>query len=239
MVRPRRGSWRRLNGSSERLRLQPKAIWLTHAHIDHAGGVAELARQAQAGHRGPARGRPFLDCRAAAAKCDVWLSPAGPFEPTRWLQDGDTVAHWAGDAERAPHARATRRAMWRFMPRKLSAASWAMCCLPAASAAPIFPQGNHQQLIDSIVQRPWPMGDQTVFIPGHGQRASFGRAAQDEPDCGQYLKLHAATEGAFHPPAPQARGAAVPGRCGAKKRKVLFNIDARQSIGSGISRVNP
>ena len=47
-----------------------------------------------------------------------------------------------------------------------------------------FPQGNHQELIDSIVQRLWPMGDQTVFIPGHGPESTFGRERQSNPYVG-------------------------------------------------------
>ena len=35
----------------------------------------------------------------------------------------------------------------------------------------IFRQGDHQTLISSIQQRLWPMGDDTVFIRGMGQRA--------------------------------------------------------------------
>ena len=37
-----------------------------------------------------------------------------------------------------------------------------------------FPQGNHADLINSITQRLWPMGNDTVFIPGHGPESSFG-----------------------------------------------------------------
>jgi glyoxylase-like metal-dependent hydrolase (beta-lactamase superfamily II) len=47
-----------------------------------------------------------------------------------------------------------------------------------------FPQGNHQQLIDSITQRLWPMGDQTVFIPGHGPESTFGRERRSNPYVG-------------------------------------------------------
>ncbi|MBP8272538.1 MAG: MBL fold metallo-hydrolase, partial [Sphaerotilus sp.] len=41
-----------------------------------------------------------------------------------------------------------------------------------------FPGGHHQTLIDSITQRLWPMGDDTVFIPGHGPESSFGEERQ-------------------------------------------------------------
>jgi glyoxylase-like metal-dependent hydrolase (beta-lactamase superfamily II) len=47
-----------------------------------------------------------------------------------------------------------------------------------------FPQGNHQDLIDSITQRLWPMGDDTVFIPGHGPESTFGRERRSNPYVG-------------------------------------------------------
>ena len=47
-----------------------------------------------------------------------------------------------------------------------------------------FPRGDHQQLIDSIVTRLWPMGDDTVFIPGHGPESSFGVERRSNPYVG-------------------------------------------------------
>ena len=44
-----------------------------------------------------------------------------------------------------------------------------------------FPQGNHEDLINSITQRLWPMGNDTVFIPGHGLESTFGRERQSNP----------------------------------------------------------
>jgi glyoxylase-like metal-dependent hydrolase (beta-lactamase superfamily II) len=38
-----------------------------------------------------------------------------------------------------------------------------------------FPRGNHQDLIDSITQRLWPLGEDVMFIPGHGPTSTFGR----------------------------------------------------------------
>jgi glyoxylase-like metal-dependent hydrolase (beta-lactamase superfamily II) len=37
-----------------------------------------------------------------------------------------------------------------------------------------FPRGNHQQLIDSITLKLWPLGSDTTFIPGHGPTSTFG-----------------------------------------------------------------
>ena len=44
-----------------------------------------------------------------------------------------------------------------------------------------FPQGNHEDLINSIRERLWPMGNDTVFIPGHGPESTFGRERRSNP----------------------------------------------------------
>jgi glyoxylase-like metal-dependent hydrolase (beta-lactamase superfamily II) len=44
-----------------------------------------------------------------------------------------------------------------------------------------FPRGNHQQLLDSIVQRLWPMGDDVAFVPGHGPMSTFGDERANNP----------------------------------------------------------
>jgi glyoxylase-like metal-dependent hydrolase (beta-lactamase superfamily II) len=47
-----------------------------------------------------------------------------------------------------------------------------------------FPGGDHDTLIASITQRLWPMGDDTVFIPGHGPESTFGRERRSNPYVG-------------------------------------------------------
>ena len=47
-----------------------------------------------------------------------------------------------------------------------------------------FPGGDHDTLIASITQRLWPMGDDTVFIPGHGPESTFGRERRTNPYVG-------------------------------------------------------
>ena len=41
-----------------------------------------------------------------------------------------------------------------------------------------FPKGDYQQLIDSITTKLWPLGDATVFVPGHGPVSNFGTERQ-------------------------------------------------------------
>jgi glyoxylase-like metal-dependent hydrolase (beta-lactamase superfamily II) len=47
-----------------------------------------------------------------------------------------------------------------------------------------FPGGDHDTLIASITKRLWPMGDDIVFIPGHGPESTFGRERRSNPYVG-------------------------------------------------------
>ena len=44
-----------------------------------------------------------------------------------------------------------------------------------------FPMGNHQDLLDAITGKLWPLGDEVTFVPGHGQPSTFGRERQSNP----------------------------------------------------------
>jgi glyoxylase-like metal-dependent hydrolase (beta-lactamase superfamily II) len=47
-----------------------------------------------------------------------------------------------------------------------------------------FPLSNHQDLLDAVVRELWPMGDDTVFLPGHGPASTFGRERASNPFVG-------------------------------------------------------
>ena len=65
--------------------LDLQAIWLTHAHIDHAGGAGQLARETGLPIVGPHRGDQFwIDALAQQAQM-FRFAPAEAFVPTRWL----------------------------------------------------------------------------------------------------------------------------------------------------------
>jgi len=44
-----------------------------------------------------------------------------------------------------------------------------------------FPRGNHEQLISSIRDKLFPLGDEITFIPGHGPTSTFGQERQTNP----------------------------------------------------------
>ena len=145
---PRRGA------RGERAKLEK--ILLTHAHIDHAGGTAELARELELPIEGPHPRRPVLDRRPGRAGPHVRLRRAATAScrtagSTR--ATGCRSARWSSTCSTA---RATRPATWCSFRRRIASRSSATCCSPARSAARTFPGGDYDTLIRSIREQAVP-----------------------------------------------------------------------------------
>ena len=66
-------------------------ILCTHGHLDHVGGVAELARRENLPIEGPQQGDNFW-IEGLPDQCRMFgFPPAQGFVPDRWLEDGDDV----------------------------------------------------------------------------------------------------------------------------------------------------
>ncbi len=168
----------------ERLGLKLGQIWLTHAHIDHAGGAGELAQRLQLPIVGPHEGDQFWIDGLAMQSARFGFAPAQPFTPTRWLHDGDTVTVGSHTLQ-VRHCPGHTPGHVVFYSPDLQRAFVGDVLFAGSIGRTDFPQGNHQQLIDSITQRLWPMGDETVFIPGHGPESTFGEERRFNPYVGE------------------------------------------------------
>ncbi|GAB1385368.1 MBL fold metallo-hydrolase [Melaminivora sp.] len=173
----------RLLQAVQRLGLQLKAIWLTHAHIDHAGGAGELAERLQLPIIGPHEGDQFWIDGLPQQSAMFGFAPAQAFTPTRWLHDGDQV-RIGQETLTVRHCPGHTPGHVVFYAPQLQRAFVGDVLFAGSIGRTDFPQGNHQQLIDSITQRLWPMGDETVFIPGHGPESSFGAERRSNPFVG-------------------------------------------------------
>lgn len=158
-------------------------IWLTHAHIDHAGGAGELSRTLNLPIIGPHPGDQFWIDGLPQQSAMFGFPPAEPFTPTRWLHDGDTV-QIGQETLTVRHCPGHTPGHVVFHAPQIQRAFVGDVLFAGSVGRTDFPQGNHQHLIDSIVQRLWPMGDETIFIPGHGPESSFGRERQSNPYVG-------------------------------------------------------
>lgn len=167
----------------EALGVTLEQIWLTHAHIDHAGGTGELARRLSLPIIGPHTGDQFwIDALPEQSRM-FGFPEAEAFTPTRWLEDGDTVTLGAHTLH-VRHCPGHTPGHVVFHSPELQRAFVGDVLFAGSIGRTDFPGGDHGTLIRSITERLWPMGDGTVFIPGHGPESSFGRERRSNPFVG-------------------------------------------------------
>ena len=171
----------RLLAAAAQQGLRIEQIWLTHAHIDHAGGTADLAeRLGGVPIVGPHPGDQFWIDGLQQQGVMFGFPGARTFAPTRWLKDGDSV-ELSGHVLHVRHCPGHTPGHVVFHSPELKRAFVGDVLFAGSIGRTDFPQGDHQTLIDSITQRLWPMGDDTVFIPGHGPESTFGRERKTNP----------------------------------------------------------
>jgi len=174
------GDLARINTQVQSLGLSLQAIWLTHAHIDHAGAAGALAQAQQIPIIGPHPGDQFWIDALPQQGVRFGFPLAQAFTPTRWLHDGDSV-RIGEQTLHVRHCPGHTPGHVVFHAPQIQRAFVGDVLFAGSIGRTDFPQGNHQQLVNSIVQRLWPMGDETVFIPGHGPESSFGHERRSNP----------------------------------------------------------
>jgi glyoxylase-like metal-dependent hydrolase (beta-lactamase superfamily II) len=164
----------------KRLGLKLEQIWLTHAHIDHAGGTGELAQRLSLPIIGPHEADQFWIDGLPKQSQMFGFPPALLFKPTRWLHDGDTVTVGHSTLT-VRHCPGHTPGHVVFYSKEAQRAFVGDVLFAGSIGRTDFPQGDHDTLIASIKERLWPMGDDTVFIPGHGPESTFGRERRTNP----------------------------------------------------------
>ena len=147
-------------------------ILVTHGHFDHCGEAKPLADQLGVKIEGPHEEDRFLTCALSEAGAKYGIMGGVNFEPDRWLVEGDTVT--VGDLvldvyETPGHT--PGHVIFHHAPSKLAIVGDVL--FAGSVGRTDFPRGNHQHLLDSIVTKLWPLGDDTTFLPGHGEPSTF------------------------------------------------------------------
>jgi len=146
-------------------------ILLTHGHIDHAGAAKPLADDLGVPIEGPHEADRFW-----LARLDddgrQWGIEGVPFEPDRWLVERDTVT--VGDLvldvyETPGHT--LGHVIFHHPASRFALVGDVL--FQGSVGRSDLPGGDHQQLIETIITKLWPLGDETAFIPGHGQPSTF------------------------------------------------------------------
>ncbi len=148
-------------------------ILVTHGHLDHAGGVAELSERLGLPIEGPHRDDDFLIQGLAESSKRFGFDGARPFAPDRWLEDGDQVT--VGNIEmEVRHCPGHTPGHIIFFSAADNLAFVGDVLFQGSIGRCDLPRGNHEQLLRSIVRRLWPLGNDVAFVPGHGPMSTFG-----------------------------------------------------------------
>ena len=148
-------------------------IWITHGHMDHAGATAALREATGVPVEGPHEDDRFWIERIEESGRRYGMPEAKGFEPDRWLKDGDVVTLGETTWE-VFHCPAHTPGHLVLFHRPSRFAQVGDVLFKGSIGRTDFPRGNHDQLIESITTKLWPLGDDVSFVPGHGPMSTFG-----------------------------------------------------------------
>ena len=174
------GDPERIRAAIDETGMQVERILVTHAHLDHAGAVDELARSLGVPIEGPHRDDTFLIESLAEQGARFGLEGARPFTPDRWLEDEDE-AMIGNLLLRVRHCPGHTPGHVVFICEEARVAAVGDVIFQGSIGRSDLPRGNHEQLIRSIRERLFPLGDDITFIPGHGAVSTFGQERASNP----------------------------------------------------------
>lgn len=176
------GDLERIMQAAGRERLNVCKILVTHGHIDHAGGAAELAERLGVPIEGPQLEDRFWIEGMAKQSQMFGLGGVRAFEPDRWLEEGDQV-HFGEVTLDVLHCPGHTPGHVVFYSAADKLAQVGDVLFQGSVGRTDFPRGDHMALMRSIREKLFPLGDEVTFISGHGPVSTFGDERRYNPFC--------------------------------------------------------
>lgn len=157
-----------------------KQILLTHGHLDHVGAAAELAAFYSVPIVGPHQADAFWLDNLPEQSRMFGLPECAALVPDRWLEEGETVKVGNATLEilLCPGHTPGHIVFFNRASRLLISGD---VIFSGGVGRTDFPQGSHESLIHAIRHKLLPLGDDVVFLPGHGPKSTLGRERISNP----------------------------------------------------------
>jgi glyoxylase-like metal-dependent hydrolase (beta-lactamase superfamily II) len=155
-------------------------VLLTHGHLDHASGAAKLARETGVKIEGPHPDDLFLLEELGKNAGKPGFDDAENCLPDRWLADNDCVS-LGEERFLVRHCPGHTPGHVVLFNESNRLAFVGDVLFRGSVGRTDFPRGNHAQLVGSITERLWPLGNDVTFVPGHGEPSTFGWERKTNP----------------------------------------------------------
>ena len=175
------GDVRRIEAGIAKAGIRVEKIILTHGHIDHAGGAAELKdKLGGVPIEGPHKADDFLLEGLAEQAMEFGMDGVRNVTPDRWLVEGDT-ASFAGTTFAVLHVPGHSRGSVVFVNAAQRFMLVGDVLFKGSIGRTDFAYGDHEALITGIKTKLLPLGDGYTFICGHGPMSTIGEERQTNP----------------------------------------------------------
>ena len=172
----------------KRLGVTVEAIWLTHGHLDHAGGAEGLKKMLDVEIIGPhAADKLLLDNIEMTAVSYGMSGKVFNASPDRWLEEGDVLSF--GDHQfEVLHTPGHAPGHVVFVNHESKLILMGDVLFQGSVGRTDLPGGDMQQLENSIVNKLLPLGDDMQFICGHSPPSSIGHEKLTNPVLASFRK---------------------------------------------------
>lgn len=161
-----------------------EGILLTHGHLDHAGAADALKASLGVKITGPHRADKFLLDGIAAQARAYGLFGLENATPDSWLEEGDTVTV-AGVVFDVYHCPGHSPGSVVYVSAEQRVALVGDVLFQGSIGRTDFPYGDTEALIAAVRTKLFPLGDDIVFVCGHGPASTFGDERRSNPFVGE------------------------------------------------------
>lgn len=167
------GDWSRVAQAIEQAGIKVEAIWITHAHVDHAGGAMEAKEALNVPVIGSnIADKPLMDNLVTTAK-EYGMTGVRNCVPDRWLEEGDIV-DCGGHSFKVFHTPGHAPGHVIYFNDETRLALVGDVLFHNSIGRTDFPFCSYDDLMSSLKEKVLPLGDDVVFISGHGGMSTIG-----------------------------------------------------------------
>jgi len=170
----------RIQAAINEAKVAVEKIWITHGHIDHVGGAADLRDALKVEIEGPHFADKFLLDNVVTSGERFGITGVRDFTPDRWLEEGEQVSIGQLTFD-ILHCPGHSPGSVVFFNKEMRFAHVGDVLFNGSVGRSDLPGGDHATLIRSIKEKLLPLGDDVGFICGHGAGSRFGHERLTNP----------------------------------------------------------